>query len=334
MATKEAQAQEHDEYSKAFNEPEQQKPEQTEDEAFGIGPEPQGDAESGADEGSEQSAGGDSGGATTVVEPEGSETAAEEDGAPNPEDHEIKPEDDGPTDPKDIQRQKSWEGRLNAREAQLKAREEALKAGKPDGDDAGESPEEEAAESPETEAIEQAAEAVQSGEMSVDEALKSLSADFGDDFGKMLNVLITAKAKEAAGQVADEKFSQVDKKVGSLASGLQAKAQQDHYETIAEAHPDFAEVANGPDMQVYVDSLPEDQKAQAQQVIKSGTARQIVKLLSAVKQHSAANEPKPEDHEVPDEGAMDAAEGVRSRGIKIPEKPKGGDSYEDAWNQF
>jgi len=81
-----------------------------------------------------------------------------------------------------------------------------------------------------------------------------------------------------------------------------------------------------------VDSLPGSEQEQAMQVIHGGSAKQINALLSAYKE-SIKTEPQADQSPV-DESTMDAAEGVRSAGLKIPEKPAKADDYEAAWAEF
>jgi hypothetical protein len=244
---------------------------------------------------------------------------------------------DEPTDPKDIQRQKSWEGRLKAKEAELKAREDALKSGKTgEPDEAGEDPAEEASEPQVTEALEDAVEAVESGDMTFDQAMATLSNDFGPDFAKMLGVLITSKASEIAGKMVDEKTGAVKGELDGLVGELVSEKEKQHYESISEAHPDFVEVAGSPEFKQYIDNLPEADKAAALNVIGNGNAKQINALLTTYKNSSAEESTEDAKTEAtePDESAMSAAEGVRSKGMKIPEKPAQADDYEAAWNSF
>lgn len=317
-----------DEYSAAFAEPEQEKPEVSEDEAFGLLPEP---AEDGTSTPSEEGASEEA----PVVSITAEEPAEEE-------------PTEKPAMTKDQQREASWEGRLKAREAELKAREDALKAmeeslksGKPaaptepDGDEValGESPEEEAVEAAQ---LSDVVKQVEDGDMSADQAMQQLSSDFGPEFAKAVSALINKAAMDTASKVADERIGPVNKSIEELISGITDKSARDHFEAIAEAHPDFAEIADGQDLKDYLASLPESEKAKANNTIANGSARQIVKLLDSVKKFAASQkqaDEQPGDAETV--AAMDAAEGVRSKGLRIPEKPSASsDSYEDAWNSL
>jgi hypothetical protein len=94
------------------------------------------------------------------------------------------------------------------------------------------------------------------------------------------------------------------------------------------------------EFKAYIEALPENQKGQAMEVISSGSAKQIVRLLDGFKK-SATAAPAEELTEAAGESIvdaateaqMDAAEGVRSSGMKLPEQPKSS-NYEDAWNDY
>lgn len=236
-------------------------------------------------------------------------------------------EEEEPTDPKDVQRSKSWEGRLRAREAELAAREKAL-AERENGADA----------TPEAveERVEEVTAAVQDGSLSADEAIQMLSGDFGPEFAEAISALVRSAAQEAIEQSAgprlkalDERISQANGTVASMIADLKDDRQRRHFETIAEAHPDFAEVAEGEMMKSYLDSLSQADREKADQVIAVGSARDIVKLLDAVKK---AAEPEAADPVA--DAAADDAEGVRSRGLRLPEPPKTAEGYEAAWREF
>jgi hypothetical protein len=337
MATNETSQKEHDDFAAAFHGAEPVQTEQTEDEAFGLSsPAEQAEGDGGQDESTESpteaqaeaansgadGGAGEEGGAPAVaivLEPTGDASG------------------DGPTDPKDIQREKSWEGRLKAKEAELKAREDALNKAKPAESPAevaadGDTPAEEVAESPAAEAMEEAAEKVQSGELTAEQAMAQLEADFGPEFGKAMMVLIKAQAAEIARSTADEKIGQVDQKLTGIVGEIKSDRERQHFEAISNAHPDFIDVGQSPEFKAYIDALDETQKASAMQTIEVGTSRQIIKLLSAYKDSTKAD-PAPQPDAV-DQQAVDAAEGVRSRGLKLPEKPKASQGYEDAWNEF
>lgn len=272
-------------------------------------------------------------------------------------------EDDEPTDPKELQRKRSWEGRLRAEEARLKkiAEELEAKSGKPAAaaaDDESQTQEQQAADAINA-AAEQAqssgdqgaadslnavAEQVESGELTAEEAMRVISEDFGDGFVKMIRALAADAAKTAVG----ERLGKIEQDTEGVMSHLHQDAQRKHYEAIANAHPDFVEVSEEPGFAEFV------QANGLQQVVDAGSAQDINKVLSDYKQSkqaaaSQAQEPAAKQAAAPtpaqdavaaaqdeiDEESADAAEGVRSAGIKIPEKPqRADDDFVAAWKSF
>lgn len=212
---------------------------------------------------------------------------------------------------KERQRLKSWEGRLKALDAQLKAREQAGDAGMAAD---GAIPDVEAA----TAAMET---------QPIDEVMATLAEDFGDDFVRALTQVIESRAAEIAGKVADEKVSTVAGNVDQLVSSLTDDKARNHFETIADAHPDFMEVAQSSEFKQWMESLG-DKAEQAKAIVSGGSARQVVKLLSDFK--AASTQPQDE----PD-AAMMAAQSVTGRsGMRLPAKPAVADDYEAAWNSL
>ena len=199
----------------------------------------------------------------------------------------------------DVQREKSWEGRLNAREEELRKREEALN--------------ERGTESPAEEAAEQ-------GEMDMggdlEAAIKMLSEDFGPEFVKAVQMV----AQAAAGGGATEGSPKVEDVIGEIEN---MKARM-HFERIFDSHPDFMEVAASPEFTAWVGEDPDKQE-----VVNTGSARAVVALLDAFKK--SASEP---EAAAGGEDEMAAADGVASSGLRLPESgPAAPGSYEDAWDQ-
>lgn len=365
MATKQDDVSTQDaEFAAAFDEEDAPRAEQTEDQAFGLDIEeaaaeetqegaPDGAgldavvivADGGADDGMDSAAGT---GATEPTDPEGESAAAATEGVSQ------ESQEDEPTDPKDIQRKKSWEGRLRKLEAELKAKADAIAAGKPEMNgpaDDGSTVDGQASEALEQVAdqaeadgdtvmadkVDSAAEMVESGEMSPAEAMKMLAEDFGEPFVKMIEAI----AKSVAVTAASEKVGEIDKKTTEIIDHLRDSAAKSHFKTIHAAHPDFREVAEDPAFEAWKAQDPERAR-----ISDTGTADEINDLLSAFKAESAAPaagaEPGGEaaptmaaaDEEIP-EDELDAAEGVRSTGgLQLPQEPTSADDYAGAWNDF
>lgn len=207
---------------------------------------------------------------------------------------------------KEVQRLKSWEGRLKARDAELKARE----AGGGSGGDGADM----------AEAVTVAAEAVEQG-AELDDVMATLSADFGTDFMEAIGKLIEAKASAIAERVAGEKVNPVMGTVEQLIGSLTDERQRNHFEAIADRHPDFNEVASNPAFQEWVSQQGEA----AQSVVEGGSARQVIALLDQFKAAAGGE----------DMAAMQAAESVPARrGLSLPKQPAAADDYEAAWKEF
>ncbi len=249
---------------------------------------------------------------------------------------------------KEIQRLKSWEGRLKAMEAKLKAagadseeeQTEAVAEAIEKAADATESVADE-------EKVEQIAEQVEEGDLSVQQAMKQLAEDFGDEFVKMIEAIATAKAREAGVKAVDEKVGEIKGTVDEIIADITDTKTRTHFEAIADRHPDFQEVGDSEEFKTYIESMPDDQKGQALEVIAGGSAKQIIKLLDGFKAAGAAGAKAGMEQpaelteasesivdEAVEDSAMDAAEGVRSSGMKLPEAPAKADDYEAAWQEF
>ena len=243
----------------------------------------------------------------------------------------AEPADEGALDPKEEQRRKSWEGRLKAREEELARREAALK--QPAGEPAEEGNEkvaeaiEKVSETLEqqgneegAEKAEQVAEQVENGNLSAEQAMKILAEDFGPEFVKMIEAIASSKAEAAGRQIAERATSELSQSVNNIINNIVDDRARSHFETIADKHPDFNEVAKQPEFAEFAKSYPNGMA-----IVENGSARDIVKMLDKFKAAQQPAEPDP---------AVDAAEGVRSKGLRLPEAPVKSDDYAEAWNQF
>ena len=201
---------------------------------------------------------------------------------------------------KEIQRLKSWEGRLKAREAELKSREAGVSTGEMPASDA-------------VQAVEHVADAVASGQ-SMDDALDQIEADFGPEFVRALTALVSAQAA----RVVDEKVGVVNSDVASLIDALKNDRQREHFEIIAEKHPDFMEVGTSPEFMDWVKQKGEE----AQNIVNVGSARQVCALLSEFKKGANKGDPT-------EDGAVSVPS--RSGGLRLPAKPAASDDYLSAW---
>jgi hypothetical protein len=262
------------EYAAQFDAPEEEKPEQTEDEAFGLGP------EAGADQSAAAAA-----------------PAAAEAAAPAA----------GPSDAEKAQADRAAE--LDAREAELNTRAASMQTSNTNevqtssGGDKGEGKEGEAMGSEEA------------------DPAAALAEDFGPEFVELLRAFI----KQVATESVTEDIGGLKSTVQSVIDDLQNERNASHFKAIASAHGDFMDIVSSPEFAAWKDSQPDAEKADLQRVIDQGSAQEIIDMLTKFK---ASNESAGDGG---NEDALDAAEGVRSSGLKLPTEPKASQDYAAAW---
>ena len=304
-------------FGNAFGEDSPEPTSQTDDDAFGITP-----PGAGSEDGAEENGEGPTGAAPSVaimigagdsdedesMYPQHPDEAIAASDEPNPAEagHTMTAEDIQ----RETQRLKSWEGRLKARDA-ANGMSGAPDMQDSDPNEANESAAEEAGESPSQEAGEMEAEKLQG--MDPDQALEALRADFGDEFVSMLEMIIDAKVGKASTGMKED--------VDAIISDIVDTKTRNHFEKIAEKHPDFLDISESPGFKDWISNMPEEQKAEAERICDSGSAMEICALLSKYK--SSAGQ----------DSSMDAAEGVRSSGMRLPSQPGASGDYEAAWNE-
>ena len=83
--------------------------------------------------------------------------------------------------------------------------------------------------------------------------------------------------------------------------------------------------AESPEFKEFVSNLPPTDRSEAERVIAAGSAREINALLTQFKQSAGA---------AGNDDALEAAEGVRSSGIRLPKPPAAADDdFVSAWNE-
>lgn len=265
------------------------KPEPTDDEAFGLA-EP--DA---AAAGADAAGAGTAEGATTDT---GSADAGGAPPAPNEEETRLK----------------EWEARLAAKEAELTAKENAAATS--------------SAERTETSTADQGGGGEGEGDggtttSDADEgdAGKALAEDFGEEFVQLLTRFIKQICKTEVGAGIGSVSATVDEVIATLT----AERQASHFNAINAAHADFLDIVDSPEFGDWKAGQEPDEQTRLQRVIDSGSAQEIIDMLTAfkgAKGSAGANESE-----------LDGAEGVRSSGLTLPKAPTAADDYESAWNE-
>lgn len=275
----------------------------------------------------EQGADGEDGNGLAIViaaEPQPAEVespAEAEAEAKNPEQEAAEPpaveaaEQGGePQTPEEIQKQKSWEGRLKKREADIAAREAAIK------------------DSP-------AQQAVASNDLPEDiQAIKDeMAADFGEDYLSKFVRIIEWTVQDNAKSIHSAMKAGFD----SLGGAINAALQGMHECAILEAHPDMDDIVSSEGFTKWIDAQDEDKKSTAIAVMQHGMWPQIITLLNRYKQETAsaasatAGTPEPEQKEEDPLASAFAEEAPpQSVALNIPNKPADiKDDFEAAWNE-
>lgn len=230
------------------------------------------------------------------------------------------------------QQLKSWEGRLKKMEADLKAKPSHTESAGVEALEDGAEKAEESGDEPMGEAMEQAAEQVESGAMTLDQAMKSLAEDFGEPFVKMIEAIASAKAGEIGKSAVDGVASEVK----DIIAHISDTNERNHFEKIEASCPDFNDLRQDPAFLSFVSDDPANQE-----VASSGSAADVISLIKTFKaqapQQDSGDTPAAEPtgqtqtEDSPEGADVDAATGVRSAGMSIPEKPAESDDYEGAF---
>jgi len=210
------------------------------------------------------------------------------------------------------QREKSWQGRLEKREAELKAREEALAANDTAQEADPKAPGNENLSM--VEQIRQQASALMSGD-DFETRIQEAAEEYGPEF------LTLAAALGAAmyDPMAKKTVEQIDGRFNDLTGAIQNEFRSAHIDRIAQDHPDFAELVDSDSFQEWLGAMPDEERTKAESLLKTGRARPIAKLLTRYKDAMSRS----------DDVDDDAAVGVRSSApVKIPSRPAMNDEEE------
>lgn len=202
------------------------------------------------------------------------------------------------------QQEKSWQGRLEKREAELKAREEALAAKEAEAHKDAE------ADPKAPSIVDQIRE--QASTMMSGEDFESRIAEAAEEYGAEFLALAAALGASMYDPMSKKTVDQLDGRINDLSGAIQNEFRSAHIDRIAQDHPDYAEVVESEGFQEWLGALSEEEQAKAKTLLQNGRARPIAKLLTKYK--DAMNKPE----EVED----DAAAGVRgSAPVNIPHRP-------------
>ena len=267
-------------------------------------------------------------------------------------------EDKAAMSPEDVQRAKSWEGRIKkreaelaAREAELAAREAALNGEGVEMAEGGEVMDDEmmpaddmtdpmASEAPDlfAEGEGMADEGVE-GDMDADMAeadtapvsddpVEQMAADYGPEIVAAVTAIVERTVRKIVEEMGGAFASEIEGKIAEIMRATDEGFGMIQGEMLRSVVDDIDDVLESEEFTAWVESLPEEEKAQAQQVIDAGTPSQGIKLIKQYKARSKG--PSPEDV-----WAEDAAVAVKGKSpVRLPDRPSMSpeDEYRAAFN--
>lgn len=270
-------------------------------------------------------------------------------------------EDKAAMSPEDVQRAKSWEGRIKkreaelaAREAELAAREAALNGEGVEMAEGGEvmddemMPADEMADPMADEAPDLFAEGEgmadegmegDMGDMDADMAeadttpasddpVEQMAADYGPEIVAAVTAIVERTVRKIVEEMGGAFASEVEGKIAEIMRATNEGFGMIQGEMLRSVVDDIDDVLESDEFTAWVESLPEEEKAQAQQVIDAGTPSQGIKLIRQYKARSKG--PSPEDV-----WAEDAAVAVKGKSpVRLPDRPSMSpeDEYRAAFN--
>lgn len=173
----------------------------------------------------------------------------------------------------------------------------------------------------------------EASEMAADPSrLRGVLSQMVEDYGRDYVVGLMAAMSPMIDAMAAPYVEGVDSRLAELVESVTSAFQSQHRAAIADAHEDFEQIVGAPEFQAWVESLPDEQKARATDVVENGSAGAIVKLLNEFKSKDKAAARSFEDS-----WAADAAAGVKSTApLKIPTRAPASpdDEYKRAWEQM
>lgn len=246
---------------------------------------------------------------------------------------------EAPTDPAEVQKAKSWEGRLKKREAEIAAREAELAA----REAAMQGDVETLADGGEVEPMDEIIEAGDEAEVGDEDLIaeddteaapvsadpiEQLAADYGPEFVAALDGLIERRARAIVEEMGGAFANEIDGKINEILTATNEGFGMLQGEMLRSVVDDIDDVLESEEFGAWVEGLPEEEKAQAQQVIDAGLPSQGVKLIRRFKQRDTG--PTPEDV-----WAEDAAVAVKGKSpMRLPDRPAMSpeDQYKAAFN--
>lgn len=157
----------------------------------------------------------------------------------------------------------------------------------------------------------------------------ALTEDFGPEFVTQLVALI----KDVCKGHFDESVGGIQSQIQSVIDDLQTQHTINHFKAIAAVHEDFMDIVEGPEFADWRAGLPDAEKSDVERVVESGSSEELIAMLTKFKGTQAAGGGGGAGGGSDDEDALNNAEGVRSAGLQLPKEPPASNDYAAAWNE-
>ena len=161
-----------------------------------------------------------------------------------------------------------------------------------------------------------------------DDPVEQMAADYGPEIVAAVTAIVERTVRKIVEEMGGAFASEVEGKIAEIMRATNEGFGMIQGEMLRSVVDDIDDVLESDEFTAWVESLPEEEKAQAQQVIDAGTPSQGIKLIRQYKARSKG--PSPEDV-----WAEDAAVAVKGKSpVRLPDRPAMSpeDEYRAAFN--
>ena len=158
--------------------------------------------------------------------------------------------------------------------------------------------------------------------------VEQMAADYGPEIVAAVTAIVERTVRKIVEEMGGAFASEVEGKIAEIMRATNEGFGMIQGEMLRSVVDDIDDVLESDEFTAWVESLPEEEKAQAQQVIDAGTPSQGIKLIRQYKARSKG--PSPEDV-----WAEDAAVAVKGKSpVRLPDRPSMSpeDEYRAAFN--
>jgi hypothetical protein len=161
-----------------------------------------------------------------------------------------------------------------------------------------------------------------------DDPVEQMAADYGPEIVAAVTAIVERTVRKIVEEMGGAFASEVEGKIAEIMRATNEGFGMIQGEMLRSVVDDIDDVLESDEFTAWVESLPEEEKAQAKQVIDAGTPSQGIKLIRQYKARSKG--PSPEDV-----WAEDAAVAVKGKSpVRLPDRPSMSpeDEYRAAFN--